>query len=172
MTPGKRPVPVDKGNRLAAGPLYVRPFVMEDAEMLHAALGDFEVMRFIEPPYTMDQTRAFIERAGLCQPPRVYAACLCETGEVIGHMIFHPWDETAWEIGWVLRRECWGRGYATALTRALISEATRRDIPALVIECAPGNAASRRIAIKCGFRFRGEADGLCIYKLLLSGGTP
>ena len=158
--------------RIDAGPLFIRPLAPADAGALHAALGDRAVMRYIEPPYTLDQTRAFIERAGLCHPPRVYAACQRNTGEVIGHVIFHPFDSTAWEIGWVLRRDCWGRGYATALTRALVAEAARRGIGALVIECAPENAASARVAKRCGFRFEGEADGLCVYRLTLSGGTP
>ena len=149
---------------LSAGGLVVRRMRPGDAAALHAVLSDPGVMRWLEPPFTPDQTAAFIDAHGLCDPPRVYAVARTD-GEVVGHVVFHPWDGAAWEIGWALRRDLWGVGYATAITRALVGHARRVGIPALVIEFMPENRASRRVAEKCGFTHWRDDGGLAVWRL-------
>ena len=53
--------------------LLARRFTPEDAEDLYAVLSDPEVMRYLEPPFSLEQTEEFIPKAGLCDPPLVYA---------------------------------------------------------------------------------------------------
>lgn len=141
--------------------LLVRPFTEEDAPALHAVLSDPAVMRWIEPPFTPAQTAAFLREAGLCRPPRVYAVVRKDGGGLIGHLIWHPWDETAMELGWILRRDCWGQGFARELTEAVLA----RSEGDVVIECCPEQAATRRLAERFGFRLTGERDGLVVYRL-------
>ncbi len=43
----------------------------------------------------------------------------------VGYVIYHPYDDSAYEIGWVLHKQFWGRGYADELTRCLIADAQR-----------------------------------------------
>ncbi len=140
--------------------LLVRPFTEEDAEALFSILSDPEVMRCIEPPFTIAQTRDFLQRAGLCRPPLVYAVIRKSDGTLIGHLIWHPYDEGADELGWILRRDCWGRGYAGELTEAMLAQAER----GVVLECSPEQDATRRIAEKFGFLSAGQRDGLNIYR--------
>ncbi len=146
--------------RIETSRLLVRELRESDAKALHAVLSDPEVMRWIEPPFSLEQTERFIREAGLCEPPLVYAVIRKESGELIGHLIWHDWDEGAAELGWVLRRDCWGLGYAAELTAAMLAQSEG----AVVIECSPGQSASRRIAERFGFTLTGEANGLAIYK--------
>lgn len=95
--------------------LRVRSFAREDEEALHRLLSDPAVMRWMEPPYSPAQTRAFLLRAGLCQPPLVYAAESLSTNCIIGYVIYHPYIQPSdYEIGWALAPCHWGKGLATS----------------------------------------------------------
>ena len=133
-----------------------------DADALYRLLSDPEVMRYLEPPYDRVQAEAFLHHAGLSEPPLVYA--VEENGSFIGYVIYHAYDAESEEIGWVLLPEYWGRGYASALTDRLIDRA-RQAQKSVVLECAPAQAATRRIALKKGFRACGICDGLTVYRL-------
>ena len=142
--------------------ITIRSMRPGDADALHRLLSDPEVMRYLEPPFDRTQAEAFLRRAGLAEPPLVYAAE--ESGSFIGYVIYHAYDEQSVEIGWVLLPEYWGHGYASALTDRLIDRA-RQEQKSVVIECAPAQEATRRIAIKKGFRACGSCDGLAMYRL-------
>lgn len=138
----------------------VRRFRPQDAQQLWQALGDEQVMAFIEPPYTLAQTEDFIAAVGLCEPPLVYAVQRKADGCVIGHVIWHSWngDPLSRELGWILRRDCWGRGLAGEITQALIAHARDTGLRTLVLECDAAQAATRHIALKYGFE-RVPSDG-------------
>lgn len=141
--------------------LRVEPFRPEDWEALYPILSDPEVMRHIEPPFTPERTRAFLREAG----ELVYAVWLGEN--LAGQLIFHPLGAD-WELGWILSRQFWGRGLATELTAGAVEYARKQNIPGLVIEFEPAQAASRRIAQKCGFAYRGLEEGLEVWRLALA----
>ena len=142
--------------------ITIRKMRPGDADALYRLLSDPAVMRYLEPPFDRAQTEDFLRRAGLAEPPLVYAAK--ENGDFIGYVIYHAYDEQSVEIGWVLLPEYWGRGYASALTERLIGRA-RQEQKSVVIECAPAQAATKRIAVKKGFRACGNCDGLAVYRL-------
>lgn len=119
-------------------------------------------MAYLEPPYGEEQTRRFLESAGLSEPPLICAAE--DDGKFIGYVILHGYDEHSMEAGWVLLPEFRGRGYASALTDLLIAEAERKEKD-LVIECSPDQTATKHIAAKKGFTYRGCDGGLEIYRL-------
>ena len=142
--------------------ITIRKMRPGDADALYRLLSDPAVMRYLEPPFDRAQTEDFLRRAGLAEPPLVYAAE--ENGDFIGYVIDHAYDEQSVEIGWVLLPEYWGRGYASALTERLIDRA-RQEQKSVVIECAPAQEATKRIAVKKGFRACGNCDGLAVYRL-------
>ena len=142
--------------------ITIRKMRPGDADALYRLLSDPAVMRYLEPPFDRAQTEDFLRRAGLAEPPLVYAAE--ENGDFIGYVIYHAYDEQSVEIGWVLLPDYWGRGYASALTERLIGRA-RQEQKSVVIECAPAQAATKRIAVKKGFRACGNCDGLAVYRL-------
>ena len=133
-----------------------------DMENLFRLLSDPEVMRYIEPPYTREQTASFLHSVALRQAPLIWAVDdLCD--KFVGYVIFHPYDDSSYEIGWLLRKEHWHKGYATELTRALIEagENLQKD---LVIECHPEQAATVKIALGNGFAYVGKENGCNLYR--------
>ena len=140
----------------AEGALTVRRFREGDLPALAALLADPEVMRWLEPPFDRARAAEFLRVAGLSEPPLIYAAE--EDGAFLGYVIFHRYGgEDAAELGWVLRRSAWGRGYAGRLTALLLSAAEG-------IECAPQQRASARVAERLGFREEGMADGCRVFR--------
>ena len=45
-----------------------------------------------------------------------------------------------------------------------MAHAREKEIPALVMECDPAQGATRHLAEKFGFSFRGTDDGLEVYR--------
>ena len=146
----------------ASDALKIRRMTEDDLEPLSALLADPEVMRYLEAPYRREQTEAFLHRAGLSDPPLVYAAE--EGGCFIGYVIFHDYDEESMEIGWVLQKDCWGRRIAFRLTEMLIEKGLSLGKD-LVVECDPEQVATARIARKYGFTEEGMRDGLRVFRL-------
>lgn len=145
----------------------VRNLSSEDAAQLYEILSDSDVMAFIEVPFSLEDTKEFIEQAGMCSPPLVYALVWRENGQVIGHVIFHPYRDAKYEIGWIIHKEYWFKGVATEVTLSLIEYAIALGTKEFIIECDPKQAASKHIAMKCGFSYIGEEDGCSVYHLKL-----
>ncbi len=71
--------------------LVIRPFQHDDWRAIHTYTADAETMTFI-PEGIMHEaaTRAFVaENSG--DDARAHALTLRETGDLIGHLFFHPW---------------------------------------------------------------------------------
>ncbi len=101
----------------------IRYMNIEDADDLYEILSDEKVMMHIEPVFDREQTKKFIIDAGLQEKPLVYAVVWKRTGKVIGHVIFHLYEEFDYEIGWILHRDYWGLGIADELTKVLLQQA-------------------------------------------------
>ena len=143
--------------------MHIRRFEESDLLPLFELLSDEEVMRYIEPPYTLEQTEAFLKKAGLSDPPLIYAA-EDEEGNFAGYVIWHDYEEGCKEIGWILKRAYWGKGCAQALTKQLIAR-TASEGKSAVIECDPEQQVTRHIAEKFGFIYAGCCDGCDVYRL-------
>lgn len=144
----------------------VRRMKPEDWHDLFAILSDEKVMRYIEQPFSEKQTKQFIEEAGMNDPPLVYAIVYEENQRLIGHLIFHPYEEDAYEIGWILHRNYWGRRIATELTQAAVEYAKEKGIPKLLIQCSPEQKSTIAIAQKFGFERIGVEGIWCFEKTL------
>ena len=142
--------------------LEIRKMKESDRGPLFLLLSDPEVMRFLEPPFSGEQTQKFLIDAGLSEPPLIFAAE--KDGGFIGYVIFHEYDASSMEIGWVLYPSCWNRGYASGLTGQLIDKAFSMGRDA-VIECSPDQEVTKHIAEKYGFRRDGIREGLEVYRL-------
>ena len=97
-------------------------------------------------------TEAVSRRAGSGIVPRSAGALRRRLGsEGPAGNVAHPL-----EIGWGLRPDRWGRGYATEAARAMGGFAfDRLAIPALLAVAVPENTASCRVMERLGMRFRG-----------------
>ena len=102
--------------------LVIRPFVMADAPELQAILGDEEAMAYLEPPYDLAKTEAFLRDFCIGRQGAL-AAVLRASGQLIGYLLFHEVEPDVYEIGWVFHRAHWRQGYAYEASRALMQYA-------------------------------------------------
>ena len=145
----------------------IRNLNIDDADELYQVLSDEGVMRYIEPVFDMKKTKEFIQSAGMCELPLVYAIVWKQSGKVIGHAIFHIYEQSDYEIGWILNKNYWGQGIADEVTRKLVEYAKCLGADSCVIECDAEQIASKRIALKNGFTYEGKSDDLECYRLVL-----
>jgi ribosomal-protein-alanine N-acetyltransferase len=144
--------------------LAVRPKVTADAEPLHAAYGDEEVMRYLGGPCAaVARTREFVAAHVRHQDAHGFSMwTLVEqgTGAVVGDVGFLAYDGGV-EIGWHLRRTSWRRGYATEAARACLAYGfDELDFERVSAFTESANAASLRVIQRLGMRFvRRGADG-------------
>ena len=149
--------------RCAGETYFLRPFRSEDVLQLHDVLSDPEVMRWIEPPYSLEQTVELLQGEALVSTPRILALT-DRDDRIIGQVIFHPYDRDSYEVGWIIDRSHWGHGLASAVTKELLRYCRERGIGECIIECAPEQTVTAHIAEKCGFTYAGSSDGLAVYR--------
>ena len=78
-----------------------------------------------------------------------------EDNQVLGMMIARV-DAGKWEMGYVLARKHWGRGYMTEALRGLIAWALKqKEIYRIWAVCDVDNAASARVMEKVGMQREG-----------------
>ena len=143
--------------------LVIRHFKENDLDNLYKLLSDKDVMRYLESPFSKGKTADFLREAGLCEESLIYAVD-DRNGCFIGYVIYHKYEEGSYEIGWVLYKEEWNKGYAQELTQMLIQDA-RDKSRNLVIECLPEQEISKRVALANGFVYSGNIDGCDVYLL-------
>ena len=87
----------------------------------------------------------------------MYSLTLRDTGETVGFVGFaprdHPWGQEL-ELGWLIRRQFWGNGYATEAARALKPLVPDRFVSMIRVE----NKASANVARKLGMTVEREVD--------------
>ena len=143
--------------------LYLRRFTAADAPLLCELDSDPEVMRHISkgvptPLATIEKEilPSWLRMYELSDHLGIWAAHETATDRFIGWFLLRPdrYVPDDPELGYRLRRDAWGRGYATEGSRALIEEAFQHwEIERIVARTLVGNAASRRVMEKCGLRF-------------------
>jgi len=150
--------------------LLLREFVLEDVDALALVLCDPETMRYY--PATLD-------RAGVVEWIRrnrrryvdaghgLWAMVLKSSGELVGDcgLTRQAVDGTEEiEIGYHVRRDLWGRGYAPEAARACREYGFGRlGADRLISLIRPENLASRRVA---------EKTGLSLWKEVVWRGLP
>lgn len=148
-----------EGVTLETERLVLRMFGAEDFEVYSAMCGDPEVMRFIgdgqplAPPMAWRSLATVIGHWSL-RGYGLWAATERTTGALVGRVGFwNPHDWPGFELGWLLGRSYWGRGYATEAARAAMNWAfTRREEPHVISLIYPDNAASIKVAMRLGER--------------------
>ena len=145
--------------------LVLRPLRVDDAEKFFEWYRDPETMRFMGGVYTgtVADMRARLalriaehESAGF----GLLATELRATGELIGRcgqirQIVEDKEEI--EVGYLIARAHWGRGYATEAARALLDDGFARfEVPRLISLIHPENIASQRVAGHNGLRYEGD----------------
>jgi RimJ/RimL family protein N-acetyltransferase len=147
--------------------LTLRMLREADLDAYAAMLADAEVMRHIgdgKPMSRPDAWRSMATMLGHWQLRGcgLLAAVERAGGELVGRIGF--WNPEGWpgfEVGWMLRREHWGRGYATEGARAALKYAfTELQQPRIISVIRPENVRSVRVAERLGERLERRAEVL------------
>lgn len=137
--------------------LQLRKFTLDDVAALEAVLGDPVAMQWYPAPLNREGVRSWIEgnlRRYQNDGHGLWAMVLKSSGEVIGDcgcVMQEVENRREVEVGYHVRRDLWGNGYATEAARACMDYAfqeigTRRVISMI----RPENHNSLRVAEKNG----------------------
>ncbi len=156
--------------------LLLRPLAESDLDLEIEMGTDAEVMKYVGELDTeqslVHQMPKLVRR---CAYGCIGVWCVIErsTEEKLGTAILLPLpieeDDTNWdlvvgddypdceiEIGFMLKRSVWGKGYATEATKRLLKFAFEETpLEELVATIDPQNTASRRVLEKCGLVHEG-----------------
>ncbi|GAA4675657.1 GNAT family N-acetyltransferase [Streptomyces chumphonensis] len=136
--------------------LHLRPLTADDTDRIVELTSEPEVGRYL-PALDPEQLRARVGHLAAQWGERgygVFAVELRHSGELVGRVGLIDWpqfDEV--EVGWTLRRDAWGHGYATEAARACVDFGFATcGKPYLTCNIHPDNAPSFRVAERLGFR--------------------
>ncbi|MBS1819764.1 MAG: GNAT family N-acetyltransferase [Acidobacteria bacterium] len=148
--------------------LRIRRLRSADAVSLQRVYGDPDATRWIGDGRTLslEQCSQWIETSRHEYDARGYGLFALEsraTQDVVGFAgLLHPNGHPTPELKYALRKDQWGRGYATEAVRALLRHAVGLRIREIVAVVAPENGASISVLLKVGMTPAGgriDADG-------------
>jgi RimJ/RimL family protein N-acetyltransferase len=146
---------------LTTARLGFRRWTAADLPLALALWGDAEVMAFIDArgALTAEQVQERLARELATAETwgvQYWPVFLLDGGEFVGCAGLRPYrlDQGIYEIGFHLRRQHWGRGYAVEAALGVLSHAFRSlGARAVFAGHHPKNEASRRVLTRLGFRY-------------------
>jgi len=145
--------------------LIMRWFREEDYEQFQEMCANAEVMRFLgdgKPMAPMEVWRQMATFMGhwYFRGYGIWAVEEKESGKLVGRIGFmNPAGWPGFELGWTLRREYWGKGFATeAARRALEYAFTDMNRDHVISLIAPENVASIKVAERLGETVEGSTQ--------------
>ncbi len=145
--------------------LILRELALEDAVAVQAWAADPEVYRYMPwGPNTMEDTAVFLRGvidARRAKPRSTFELGFLarDSGELIGAggCRIRSVEHRAGDLGYVLRRAAWGRGYATEAAAALLEFGIRvLGLHRVWATCHVDNTRSARVLEKIGMRREGR----------------
>jgi [ribosomal protein S5]-alanine N-acetyltransferase len=148
---------VEQGVILETPRLRLREFVPQDVDTLLAVLGDPVAMQYYPAAFDRREVEEWIERNRSRYESDGYglwAMLLKNSGELIGDCGCFLRDVAGRdeiEIGYHVRRDLWGNGYATEAAQACMQYAfTKLGVDCVISLIRPENVQSIRVAEKNG----------------------
>jgi RimJ/RimL family protein N-acetyltransferase len=147
--------------------LTLRPWLVDDAQAALDVYGHAEVTRWLSPDMDRVPDLAAMrlllqqwsaEGARLPAPAGRWAIQRNTDDRVIGGAILLPLPpgNEDLEIGWQLRPDAWGNGYATETTHALAAWAFSQDVQEIFAVVRAGNARAAATIRNNGMHWVGE----------------
>lgn len=142
--------------RIETARLVLRRASMDDLPAVHAMLSDPVSMRYWStPPHTeLEQTRVWLESMVDADPALSDDFLIELDGEAIGKL-------GCWRlptIGYLLRSDRWGQGYAGEAMDAYLAYIAGRGVARIDADADPRNAASMGLLTRSGFVETGRAE--------------
>ncbi|MCJ8155806.1 GNAT family N-acetyltransferase [Sphingomonas sp. LaA6.9] len=138
--------------------LVLRPLVEGDAEAMHIAMSDVDLMHWWSsaPHRTLERTREYVA-ANAAEGAWLTWAITEDGGEALGWVVLGEHREGIRELGYILRRDRWGRGYAHEAASAVLDHAFgAMKLRRVFADVDPENAASVGLLKRLGFRQEGH----------------
>ena len=143
--------------------LHLRMFDEADLDAYAAICADPDVMRYLGDGKVLGRPEAWRQMAMILGHWQLrgfglWAVQERATAALVGRIgFFQPEGWPGFELGWMLRRASWGRGYATeAAARALEHAFTAMGQHRVISLIRPGNLASIRVAERLGEALEGR----------------
>jgi [ribosomal protein S5]-alanine N-acetyltransferase len=145
---------------LATGRLRLRPLTLADAPAVHRLMSDPAVMAFWDSPPIADPavTKEFLARMVADADAFYWAIERRQDGAFIGCCDLSDIDpdHRRGDIGFMLGREHWGKGYAFEAMQQVIAHARALGLKRLQARTHLGHARSIRLLERLGFAQEGR----------------
>ena len=144
--------------------LILRPVVPDDYEAAFKWCGDPKVNKYLLYPlyHKAEDVRTYFESRDLDDPDNYdLGFVIKETGELIGMggLVCKEDSDDVWTIGYNIRADQWGYGYAVEAMEGIIKEILKtRKIKAIEGEFAEENNNSRRVMEKLGMHYIKDSE--------------
>ena len=145
--------------------LILRMFREEDFEQYARICADPEVTRYLGQGNALERWEAWRQMAMILGhwQLRGYGIWAVEeraTGHLLGRIgLFNPEGWPGLELGWVLGRDYWGKGFATeGASKALEYAFTEMKQEKIISLIHPQNSGSIRVAERIGEKLVGSTD--------------
>lgn len=154
--------------------LILRNLTADDAQAAFLWCGDPDVARYmVYPVYTKaEDVRSWIETLDPDDPEEYETGIVLKaTGELIGSggLYYNP-ENDLWTIGYNLRKDQWGHGYAGEMIQAVLEYVrTQRKVRGIQGTFADANVRSRRVMEKLGMTY---TEDVTLHKLDGSASYP
>ncbi len=144
--------------------IILRKFKIEDADQVYENVREPSHRPWaytIKDPYSLKDAADWIEKTHKDFATREafqFAIVLKDTGEVIGGAGLHSinWNNRKAEVGYLIRKQDRGKGYATEVAKLLLNHAFKDlQLNKIGARMFAENEASRKILEKCGFTLEG-----------------
>jgi len=139
--------------------LALRPWKMEDADLLLEILQEPDILQFFPPTtFTLEKTHRYINHQLHHWRENGYghwAVTIKDDDRVIGwNGLEHLPETDENEVAYLLSHQAWGHGYATEAARAALKYGFETAcLPAIIGLVHPDNTGSIRVLEKCGLTF-------------------
>ncbi len=142
--------------------LVIRDLADDDADALYAMHRHDEVMRWLDgtPSTGVAAERARLDRwkAQAHNGFGFFAITERDTARLVGVQILKPFDDLPHtDLGWRLRPDVWGRGYATESACGAVAYAfDTLGLDEVAAATLPDNVRSRAVMTRLGMTYAGE----------------
>ena len=140
--------------------LYLRPFDKSDLVLLHHLDSDPEILQYIgKPKSKIESEQRFHEAIKMNARMPGFGKFMIiekETDKAIGWALFGPFaeDDKLIELGYRLKKEFWGKGYASEISKALVEYGFMvKKLDKIIGVTLPENIASQKVLENAGLKY-------------------